>query len=143
MPFNDPASLPTRDGKPVRPGDELKAETCNTCLYCRLKVFNDKPGSYCGMDCPPSQTALLFINLYPISPTDPSCARWILRCDTYIDRFRGYWHQKRLENDFDCQMERKKELEAEAQDNAESLREDRARGIFPRIPKLGGRYGRS
>lgn len=56
----DPASLPTRDGKPIKPGDELAANgkyfywKCNDCLYCRGEFWRgrEKYPAFCWQQDP-------------------------------------------------------------------------------------------
>ncbi len=138
--IGDPASLPIRDGKPVLPGDEI--ENCGTCGYCRLRVDDaKKPFAICIFKGDPRYKRYI-AQIFPVKLNQTGCAEWKPGM-SYARREWIFWWKRRCANDFDCQMDRKKELELEAQDHAESLKEDRRRGLpGPKIPKLGGRYDR-
>ena len=126
--MTDPSSLPTRDGKPVPHGEEI--QNCNTCLHCRLVVVERRPESYCAVNEPPGcGVRNLPRNVRPVSPFCPACDRWYSHpVSTYIDRFREWWWEKRLDGDFDYQRELKLEWEAEKQSGDEMERESRRRG---------------
>ena len=137
--FNDPASLPTRDGKPVLPGDEI--ENCGTCGYCRLRIDDaKKPFASCIFEGDPRYKRYI-AQIFPVDPKQTGCAEW-KSGQSYAEQLWFWRWKRRCANDPDCQMDRKKELEAEAQDYAEGLKEDKRRGLGPKPPPIiGGHYG--
>lgn len=134
--IGDPASLPTRDGKPVKPGDEI--ENCGTCGFCRLRVDDaGKPYPSCIFEGDPRYKRYI-AQIFPVDPKQTGCAEWKSGM-SYARREWIFWWRKRCDNDLDCQMEEKEYRRKEQEDHVQSLKEDYRR-FGPKPRPIGGQY---
>lgn len=136
--IGDPASLPTRDGRPVPRGEEI--EICGTCFWCRLRLMDKKtPYAACTVKVPMGAGVP---DLY-IIPTDlaDTCNKWRAahpEFNDYADQLWFWRWRSRCKNDFDCHREEQEYRRLEAQDNEQALKEEYKKfGPKPR-PIIGG-----